>query len=124
MQVQRLTGHEWWIYDKPGSTGIAHSTPQKIEDIPFGRLLADLRENSSREDDPFRNLLSLQYTLEEGMTELPGDHPIALEFKRRRETILISSGLGDTERNALAASAWLIVNTFCTLTKTNWHILS
>jgi hypothetical protein len=125
IQIHRMTGHNWWIYDRPGSTGIGHSTPDQIEDTPFGQLLVNLREsNNNSSDDALQNLLSMEESIVSSFYQMGDINPISLEFSRRRSIIgdYINSNI--QIQYPTASQAFLTVVTFCDLTKTNWFVIS
>ena len=84
VKVEKMDTHHKWIYDAPGSSGIAMSDPELIEETPLFREIESVAENFEVENDnPSDNLRLISNAINEICQELQDDNIFAREIYRR-----------------------------------------
>ena len=51
VKVERLQNHKKWNYFKSGSSGVAHSEPEEIEDLPFYKMINETVEYNENNEN-------------------------------------------------------------------------
>ncbi len=121
VKVHRLSNHNKWVYNRPGTFGLACSEIEKVEDKNFKENLKDLSMQNTSENSALQNLFDLEKAAIDVTYEIGHENPIAIEFDRMRQ--IISKGIDDklTEIKVLpAVKAYLTFATFCDLTNSIW----
>lgn len=117
VRAERLKGHHKWVYDRSGSTGIACSEPERIEDEYFFTEINNaIEKNVNEKNNPNENLRILEQNILEITSESSESNPIANEILFRYESI------GKTEISSESKS-FVLVNLFANLTNSNWITL-
>ena len=98
VKPSKLIGHHKWVYDKPGTRGLACSEIEKCDDLPFkeqlGKLYSAIRNNKKGlsndgiSDDVLQNLLHLENITLEICKESEQKNSYAIAYLRRRETMI------------------------------------
>ena len=84
IKVEKMNSHHKWIYDAPGSTGIAMSEPESIEERPlFEEIESFASDFTVENDNPSENLSLLSSTINELCQEMQDDNVVAKEIYRR-----------------------------------------
>lgn len=128
VQIHKMRNHDKWVYDNPGTIGLACSIIKKVKDKEFWELVSELSEQTRNAltNDPLKNLLALEKSAIQIMNQLGENNPIAKEFKKRRRTITkIMNDENELERGDAieATTAYLTFYTFCNLTNTMWYAI-
>lgn len=93
VNVERMKGHHTWNYDKPGTSGIAASKPEWIDDENFNRQLMFKLEEQNQESSAIQDLITIDNAITETINYLP-ENPICMSFRRKVEKIS-TAGLPD-----------------------------
>jgi len=119
VRIERMQNHWSWNYNKPGTSGVAMSDPEFIDDVPFIQALEQL-SNSERQD-PLAELKSLELLLLSAIQEAD-DNPLAqfiMRVDKDRDEVIealnveVSSGVRSFVRLRLIFSllgvSWFII---------------
>jgi hypothetical protein len=126
VKPSKLVKHKKWVYDQPGTTGIASSKIEKLNDLPFEEQLQNLFSiESNRIESTFDNALIYLQKLENISIEICSELPknrIAQEFLKRRKLIVqfldfYKTGLNI---NTDALRSFISFNLFTLLLDTTW----
>lgn len=117
VKVERLNNHSKWIYDKPGSVGIAMSEPEWVDgpDL-FEEIKSTVANFDVENDNPENNLNILYNAIVETCEENRGGNLVAEEFEKRRLYI-------NDLRISNPDKHYLSIVTFSQLTNCNWFVL-
>jgi len=117
VRAERLNGHHKWVYDCSGSTGIACSEPERIEDE---YLLIEIdnavKKSVHEKNNPNENLSLLAKNIIEIANESRETNPIANEILIRFESI-------EKIEISPESKSYVLVNLFANLTNSNWITL-
>lgn len=89
VRADRLQGHKQWVYNVPGTQGIALSEPKPIEDANFSEQLSSLALETQTSEEPNRelaieSLLQIDEQLRPlQLGELLAKNPLVIEYMRR-----------------------------------------
>lgn len=84
VKVEKMDNHHSWIYDSPGSSGIAMSEPESILERPlFEEIETFASDFNVQNDNPSGNLSLLSNAINEICQELQVDNVVAREIYRR-----------------------------------------
>lgn len=121
VQVYRMTNHNKWIYNQPGTVGLGCSEIEKIEDKKFRDRINELIELNKNDNSPLQNLLDLEKAAIGITEELGQKNSVSNEFNRRRQIILKELSDNTNDRKEIKAiTAFLTFATLCDLTKSTW----
>lgn len=124
--IHRLDGHERWLYNRPGASGVGHSEPEKIDEPSFSDQLNDLETMSIEFDNRKRDttLEDLQFVakaIQSSVRETSQSSPISREYLRRIESLFVA----EREPHLLqTAKLFAQIVTFCQLFAVQWHVVS
>lgn len=124
VQVHRMANHDKWVYNQPGTVGIACSEIEKIEDKNFRDQIKGLSKQNKEDNSPLQNLLELEKSVIGITEELGQKNSVANEFYRRQQ--IIAKEIGDnlnSAKDVQALKAYLTFATFCDLTNTTWFTI-
>lgn len=114
IRVERLEGHHKWVYHCSGSTGIACSEAEKIEDkFLFDEISNSLENRDNIKSDANENLSFIEKSIIEITTESSKNNPIANEIMLRYDNI----------RNleiSRPSKSFVLIIFFAHLTNSNW----
>lgn len=83
----RMKNHGKWVYDEAGTTGLACSEIERIEDEPLSEIIREMIETSSLEDitteKALENLLFIESVILKEFNEIKSTNVLASEFFRR-----------------------------------------
>ena len=118
VRVDKLEGHNKWVYDCPGYKGIACSIPEYIEDVNlFDDIEKTVQSQKSIVSNDDNNALSFLYEkLLELMKEEENSNFLAKEGLNRW------SEIEELEVEDVVKYYYLI-NVFTSITSTNWFVL-
>lgn len=115
VKVEKLDNHKIWIFDNPGSNGIAMSKPEKIDSKYLFDEINEIRLGYNNRKEPVENLRSLERAIYEVFSDLQGKDDIADEYLYRRDE-LDKLPLNEKEKFFLK-----IIN-FCNILNLNWFV--
>lgn len=117
VKVEKMDTHHKWIYDAPGSSGIAMSDPESIKEKPLFNEIASVAENFEVENDnPSENLRLISNAINEICQELQDDNIFAREIYRRYRD--------SSNRNGSSyARQFVNVANFSLLSDTQWFVI-
>jgi hypothetical protein len=122
--IDRLSGHDTWNYKYPGSSGIAHSEPERIEGPNFQELLSQLELMSNEFDNRRRNTIEedlgfIAGAMRSATQETSNSNPISREYLSR------ATEVGEKENEMIRISKmFLNILIFCGLFGIHWHVVS
>jgi hypothetical protein len=90
VKPSKLKGHTKWVYDQPGTNGLACSKIDKQTDKKFEDQIEDLfsltnNDITKSSDEVLSNLLRLENISLEICNELKDENPIAIAYLKRRQ---------------------------------------
>ncbi len=119
--VGALKGHDSWYYNLRGASGIAHSVPEEIKELPLEQRIGQFVEGTQEWGYWSDNLKSLSVEILGAMSD--GQLP---ETSRRAsffDAIKILDGeLADVE-NAGVFRAFFTIQIFCEIYLVDWYVL-
>ncbi len=120
-----LKGHEAWNYTAPGATGVANSSPERVEEAP---LLERLREFTQRqrprEAQGFaQNMKRLALVVIEAARRGPENGRSAIYFQTLQEIDRFID-VYQPQRYPEVLRNYLVVATFASTFGLSWHVLS
>lgn len=118
VKISKLSGHKQWNFDKPGTTGVAHSEIELIEDIPFDSMIEEILSYAYDETDAASNLAYLHKSAEEVCRELQGQNPVARYYLNRSRFLEEIP----TTTPFRALKHYLSFNLFCQTLKASWLV--
>lgn len=117
VRAERLNGHHKWVYDCSGSSGIACSEPERIEDeYFFNEINNAIEKNINEKNNSNENLSLLERNIFEIANENRETNSIANEILIRYESIR-KMEISQESKN------YILVNIFADLTNSNWITL-
>lgn len=118
IEVAKLKGHHQWVYDRPGSFGIALSEPEEINDASlYRRIVISATNELSVDSLPSSSLRKLSDAITRCTSEeLSVENPVANEIRRRYKNT--RSLIEDTNLRM-----FLNVANFAFLTNSTWIVL-
>jgi len=119
VKVERLHNHKQWNYYQSGASGVAHSEPEYIEDVPFYSMIEQAREISQKNDDFSENLRFLHNMTIEACQEIQEHNPIAKYYLRLHGRLMRMNELYELEETI----HYVAFNLFCNITKLKWLIV-
>lgn len=122
IQVHRMAKHKKWVYNQPGTVGLACSDIERLEDKKMRELIFHASESNDNNENPLENLLLLEESSIQAVEEIKGKNPIKAEFNRRLKLIHDVYSIENIKDNkrVLAAKAFTTFNTICNLTNMTW----
>ena len=117
VRVERLNNHHKWVYDCPGSTGIACSKPERIEEEFLLNEIDNKVEKSSNEQVGSKDSLNiLKQSILEITKESSESNPIAngilIRFKEIQKMEISPQ-----------SKSYILIKIFTNFTNTNWITL-
>lgn len=82
VNVERMEGHHTWNYDRPGTSGIAASELEWIDDEDFNLQLTLKLEYYNQESSAIQDLIMIDDAITETIKSLP-ENPICISFRRK-----------------------------------------
>ncbi|MFB4856534.1 hypothetical protein ACE3LH_05470, partial [Enterobacter hormaechei subsp. steigerwaltii] len=119
VKVERLHNHKQWNYYQPGTRGVAHSTPEFIDDVPFGSMLRQAVELNNEDGNVSENLSFLHERTIEACKDIQDHNPIARYYLRLQDRIM---GLGEIYE-LKETLHYVSFNLFCNVAKLRWLVL-
>lgn len=120
VKVDRLRNHKHWSYHQAGTSGIAHSEPEFIEDIPLYSMIERLAEESVEENQSaYENLRYLHEVAVEACQEIQAHNPIAKYYLRLHGRLMRLDELYEVEESIHYSS----FNLFCHVVKLKWLVV-
>ena len=119
VKVERLHNHKQWNYYQSGTSGVAHSEPEYIEDVPFYSMIEQAREISQKNDDFSENLRFLHNMTIESCLEIQEHNPIAKYYLRLHGRLMRMNELYELEETI----HYVAFNLFCNIAKLKWLIV-
>ncbi|MFZ5253069.1 hypothetical protein ACOY6O_03420 [Enterobacter roggenkampii] len=119
VKVERLHNHKQWNYYQPGTRGVAHSTPEFIDDVPFGSMLREAVELNNEDGNVSENLSFLHERTIEACKDIQDHNPIARYYLRLLDRIM---GLGEIYE-LKETLHYVSFNLFCNVAKLRWLVL-
>ncbi len=119
IKVQRMSGHDSWNYDAPGTKGIAESEAEAIEDEDFYHQISRLLEAGNQNADPREELKKLHGVVVSVCKDLSNENPLARFFMNLYDQMhhqIIDKKPKDPELTV----DFLTVNLFCDSTSVMW----
>lgn len=126
VRADRLRGHESWVYNRPGTFGIACSEPELIDDAPLLDQINNIvsATQGSADSTPERSvtyLIRLATDVREVCEESTKEDVRALLFIEYSQLTRV---LKETENPAFrAVAAYHDVSLFCMLYGLSWHVI-
>lgn len=118
VKVERLHNHKKWNYYQPGTSGVAHSEPEFIEDEPFYSMIEQVRESGQESDDFSANLRFLHKSTVEACHEIQEHNPIAKYYLRLHGRLMRMEELYEQKETI----DYVAFNMFCNVVKLKWLI--
>lgn len=84
--ISRLSGHNSWNYDRPGSIGIAASTPELVEEPSIADQVEEVLKSYDNESDANKGLAKLHSAVLEVCKESAAENGLAKFFLRKHES--------------------------------------
>lgn len=119
VKVEKLHNHNQWKYYQPGTSGVAHSEPELIEDVPFYSMIEQAREIADQNDDFSENLRFLHQMTTEACQEIQGHNPIAKYYLRIHGRLTRFDEIYELEE----IFHYVAFNMFCNVAKLKWLIV-
>lgn len=123
--TRRLSGHEHWVYDQPGCSGFACTSPEPHEGEPIAAVIERLAGEAEPRGGPDADgtLRALEYTANQifqALDTLPEVGPRTREFMRlvREQEPLDAPSLGER-----AARAFVQIQLFAVLHQLTWNVV-
>ncbi|ANB96717.1 hypothetical protein [Vibrio parahaemolyticus] len=118
VKVNRMADHEKWLYDAPGTRGVAHSIPETIEDDPI-HIMVEKASKLTDGVDFLDNVNILHKAVSEACLELKEVNPLARYYLSRYD---------DFEKKGYfqifpEATGYFGFSLFCYVAKLNWIAL-
>lgn len=127
VKPSNLTGHKKWVFDQPGTTGLACSEITKFTDKPFEEQFQSLysQRNTYEEEIPseevLKNLLFLENIALEICNEETEKNPYASAIIRRRNNIVKElNSLKQTRANIDAVKSFATFEIFASTLNLTW----
>ena len=118
VKVERLHNHKKWSYHLPGTSGVAHSEPEFVEDEPFYSMIERARGLVQENVDFSTNLSFLHRSTVEICNEIQDHNPIARYYLRLHDNIMRMNS--DYEQEEVID--YVAFSTFCNVVKLKWFI--
>lgn len=119
VKVERLHNHKQWNYYQSGTSGVAHSEPEYIEDEPFYSMIEQARKISQKNEDFSENLRFLHNMTIESCQEIQEHNPIAKYYLRLHGRLMRMNELYELEETI----HYVAFNLFCNIAKLKWLIV-
>jgi hypothetical protein len=119
VKVERLHNHKQWNYYQPGTSGVAHSEPEYIEDAPFYSMIEQASESGQQNEDPSENLRFLHKMTLEACREIQEHNPIAKYYLRIHGRLMRIDELYEREETI----HYVAFNMFCNIAKLKWLVV-
>jgi hypothetical protein len=118
VKVERLHNHKKWNYYQPGTSGVAHSEPEYIEDEPFYSMIEQVRGSGQESDGFSANLRFLHEITVEACNEIQEHNPIAKYYLRLHGRLMRMGEIYEQEETI----DYVAFNMFCNVAKLKWLI--
>ncbi len=118
VKVERLHNHKQWNYYQAGTSGVAHSEPEFIEDKPFYSMIEQLKESVEEGNDFSENLRFLHKMTVEACHEIQEHNPIAKYYLRLHGRLMRMREVYDQEETI----DYVAFNMFCNIAKLKWLV--
>lgn len=119
VKVERLCNHKKWSYSQSGTSGVAHSEPEFIEDISFDLMLEQAREEKQENGGFSENLRFLHEVALDVCREVQAHNPVAKYYLRLHGRLMRMGELFELEET----SDYVAFNMFCNIAKLKWFIV-
>lgn len=120
VKAENLKNHTKWVYNEPGTKGIACSEINEFDEGPLSDLIENFREKNYNQEQSGDSLKDLAIEIINSFNELEDDNPIKSEFFYRQnliQNIDINLEFNQPLKN------YLTVNLMCRLLNLNWQII-
>ncbi len=82
-----LTNHKKWVFNTPGTTGLACSEIEYHKDIPFEEMIKNIKDNTKQKKDFHENINHLVEIINKILQKEDGN-PLINAYKRRNKNLL------------------------------------
>lgn len=113
VRIHKLTNHKRWNYNKPGFSGIAHSTPEFIDEKSFDVLFSSLEQNNRT--DFFENAAEFYIAAHDSSVELSNTNVTA-----RHYLSIVESIESEIPKEYIHLQSYISFMAFCNLTNLTW----
>lgn len=119
VKVERLHNHKQWYYYQAGTSGVAHSEPEFIEDVSLNSMIEQMGEFGQENESVSENLRYLHKMTVDACQEIQDHNPIAKYYLRLHGRLMRLDELYDIEET-IHYSAF---NLFCNVAKLKWLVV-
>ncbi|MDO9592201.1 MAG: hypothetical protein U0998_09135 [Moraxellaceae bacterium] len=116
VKVERLHNHKQWSYYQPGTSGVAHSEPEFIEDVSLYSMIEQAGEFGEENENVSENLHFLYKMTVEACQEIQEHNPIAKYYLRLHGRLMRLDGSYELEETF----HYVAFSLFCNVTKLKW----
>ncbi|WP_429238465.1 hypothetical protein [Aeromonas veronii] len=118
VKIERLQNHKKWNYFKSGTSGVAHSEPENIEDLPFYEMVDEAVKFNENNGNFSENLRLLHQCALDVCNETHEHNPVSKYYLRLHDRLMEIDNSFEIE----ATVDYLAFNIFCNVTKLKWLI--
>ncbi|MGF1831495.1 hypothetical protein L4D04_20435 [Photobacterium angustum] len=119
VKVERLQNHKKWNYFKSGSSGVAHSEPEEIEDLPFYEMINKAVEHNDNDENFSENLRLLHQCALDVCNETHEHNPVSKYYLRLHNRLMRMDEIFEIEETI----HYVAFNLFCNVTKLKWLVV-
>ena len=119
VKVERLHNHKQWNYYQAGTSGVAHSEPEFIEDVSLNSMIEQMGEFGQESENASENLRYLHKMTVEACQEIQDHNPIAKYYLRLHGRLMRLDEVYEIEET-IHYSAF---NLFCNVAKLKWLVV-
>jgi hypothetical protein len=119
VKVERLKNHKKWNYFKSGTSGVAHSEPERIEDLPFYKMIDEAVEYNESNESLSENLRLLHQCAIDVCNETYEHNPVSKYYLRLHGRLMRMDNIFEIEETI----DYVAFNLFCDVTKLKWLII-
>lgn len=125
VKASRLTGHQKWVFDQPGTIGLGCSQIERIKEEPFNEqiniIVHSIERTAETEGGASQSLFKLESIINEVILSIREESPIADEFFRRDS--FLTDLIPNERENLRYIRAYLRILMFTDVTNLNWFVL-
>ncbi len=119
VKVERLRKHKQWSYYQPGTSGVAHSEPEFIEDVSFYSMIEKAGEYGEGNENFSENLRFLHKMTIESCQEIQEHNPIAKYYIRLHGRLMRLDEMYEHEETI----HYVAFNLFCNIANLKWLVV-